>query len=109
MDREAIIAAAKEVVKLGAPFVFATVDTDGGPRMRWMGGLMLEEPFLIYMAAGAGSRKFDQLAGNPKAQLMFQSPDFSTVATLYGECVALDEAGLKQRIWEAMPDRKSVV
>ncbi len=103
MDREATIAVAREVVKPGAPFVFATVDADGGPRMRWMGGLMLEEPFLIYMAAGAGSRKLDQLEGNPKAQLMFQSPDFGTVATLYGECVLLDEAELKQRMWKAMP------
>jgi len=103
MDREATIAVAREVVKPGAPFVFATVDADGGPRMRWMGDLMLEEPFIIYMAAGAGSRKLGQLAANPKAQLLFQSPDYSTVATLYGECVVVDEAALKQRIWEAIP------
>lgn len=103
MDREATIAVAREVVKPGAPFVFATVDADGGPRMRWMGGLMLEEPFVIYMAAGAGSRKMAQLEANPKAQLMFQSADYSTVATLYGECVVVNEAALKQRIWKAMP------
>ena len=103
MSREEIIATARRVVSEGKPFVFATVDAEGGPRMRWMGGLLLEEPLTIYMACGASSRKMDQIRGNPKGQLMFQTEGFREVVTLYGTCQIIDDPQIKQKVWEAMP------
>ena len=84
MDRQAIVDAALELIRAGRAFVFATVDDTGFPQIRWMGGAFLEEPLTVYMAAGAGSRKMRQIGGHPEAQLMFQSEDFSRVATLTG-------------------------
>ena len=103
MEREDIIKAAQEICKAGAPFVFATVGEDGGPRMRWMGGLMLEEPLVIYMAGGARARKMAQIHRDPLGELMFQAPDFSKVITLYGNCQVLDDAAVRQKLWVAIP------
>lgn len=103
MSREEIIAMARRVVSEGKPFVLATVDAEGCPRMRWMGGLLLEDPLTIYMACGASSRKMDQIRGNPKGQLMFQTEGFREVVTLYGTCQIVDDAEVKQKMWQAMP------
>ncbi|MCX7598757.1 MAG: pyridoxamine 5'-phosphate oxidase family protein [Armatimonadetes bacterium] len=103
MIREEIIAMARRVVSEGKPFVLATVDADGGPRMRWMGGLVLEDPLTIYMACGASSRKMDQIRGNPRGQLMFQTEGFREVVTLYGTCHIVDDAKVKEKLWAEMP------
>ena len=103
MEREEIIAATQAMCKAGAPFVFATVGEDGGPRMRWMGGLYLEEPLTIFMAGGAKARKMGQIHRDPLGQLLFQSPDFSTVVTLFGDCTVVDSLEVRQKLWEAIP------
>ena len=103
MTSEEIITAAKELIAADRPFVFATVDQDGGPQIRWMGALMLEEPLICYMAAGGQSRKMGQLKANPRAQLMFQSEEFGRVATLSGAAETVEDMDTKRRAWDAMP------
>jgi general stress protein 26 len=103
MDREEIIAAAQELCRQGAPFVLATVGEDGGPRMRWMGALYLEEPMTIYMAGGVHQRKMSQIRANPLGQLMFNAPDFGQVVTLFGECAVVNDADVKRKLWETIP------
>jgi general stress protein 26 len=104
MEREEILEVAREVCKGGVPFVLATVGGDGGPRMRWMGALVLDEPLTIFMAAGAKSRKITQIHRSPLAQMMFHTPDFSRVVTLYGNCSLPDDMATKKRLWEAIPE-----
>ena len=106
MERDEIIAAAQELIRNNKVFVLATVGEDGGPRMRWMGDLVLDEPLTITMACGAKSRKMDQVRANPAAQLMFQTADYATVVTLFGTCEILTDAATKQRVWDALPSLK---
>jgi len=103
MAREATISAAQEMIRAGKPFVLGTVDTDGAPQMRWMGGLMLEPPLTVYMAAGADSRKMHQVRANPRAQLMFQDGEFARVVTLSGTCEVVEELATKRRVWDGIP------
>ncbi len=103
MEREEIIAVAQAMCKAGAPFVFATAGEDGGPRVRWMGGLYLEEPMTIFMATFVKARKMAQIHRYPPGQLMFQAPDFSTVITLFGNCTVVDDIAARQKLWEAIP------
>jgi len=103
MTQPEVVAAAKELIAAPTPFVLSTVDGEGRPQSRWMGGLVLEEPFTIWMAAGAGSRKMDQVSAHPQAQLLFQTPDFSRVITVSGHCEILDSAAVKQQLWAQMP------
>lgn len=103
MDRQIVVDAALELVRAGRAFVFATVDAEGFPQVRWMGGAYLEEPLTVYMAAGADSRKMIQIAAHPQAQLMFHNEDFSRVATLTGTARAVTDPSVKRRVFAGMP------
>lgn len=103
MDTQAIIEAAKDLVRAGRSFVLATVDSEGVPQARWMGAAHLEEPFLVYMAAGAASRKVGQMESHPKSQLMFQTEDYSRVATLTGTCEVVGDVETKRRVFKGIP------
>jgi len=103
MTSDEIIGATRELVGAGGSFVLATVDQEGCPQVRWMGAAMLEEPLTLYMAAGANSRKMDQIRANKRSQLMFQNREYSRVATLCGNCDVVEEGEIKRRVWEGMP------
>ena len=102
MGKTEIISAALDLVRAGRSFVFATVDGDGVPQVRWMGGAYLEEPCTIYMACGAESRKMGQIASHAKSQLMFHAEDFARVATLTGMSEVVTEAETKRRVFEGI-------
>ena len=102
MEKAEIVSAALDLVRAGRSFLFATVDGDGNPQVRWMGGAHLEEPFTVYMACGAESRKMGQIAANPKSQLMFHSEDFSRVATLTGASEVVAGAEAKRQVFEGI-------
>lgn len=103
MDKSTIIGAAQELVKAGRSFVLATVDQEGAPQVRWMGAVFTEEPFTLYLAAGAKSRKMTQIRGNAKSQLMFHADDFSKVATLSGTSEVVTDRALKQKVFAGIP------
>ena len=104
MDKEQVINAAKELVRANRSFVLATVDQKNVPQIRWMGAAYMEEPFTLYLATATASRKVDQIGANPKSQLMFQTEDFSRVATLTGNSSLVTDGELKHRVWDAIPE-----
>ena len=85
--------------------VLGTVDAEGRPRMRWMGALLEdpERPWTFYLACGAGSRKLQELAHNPHAQLLFSQMGPWQVASLSGTAEAVDSPELRQLLWDALP------
>lgn len=103
MDEDRILEATRELIRANRPFVFATVDREGYPQMRWMGAAVLDDPLIVSMAAGAGSRKMDQIEANAKSQVIFQSEDFTRVATISGRAELVSDADRKRRVWDAMP------
>ncbi len=103
MERQEIIAIARSIVEAGRPFVLATVDASGAPRVRWMGGLVLEPPLTLYMPAGVASRKMTQIRNSPLAQLLLNSEDLSRVVTLDGECQIVEDPEARRRVWDALP------
>jgi len=103
MTRDEIIGATRELIGAGGSFVLATVDQEGCPQVRWMGAALREEPLTLYMAAGANSRKMDQIRANKRSQLMFQNSDYSQVATLCGDCDVAEDMEVKRRVWDGIP------
>lgn len=102
MDKKEIVSAALDLVRAGRSFVLATVDGEGIPQVRWMGGAYVEEPFTIYMACSAESRKMAEIASHASSQLMFQSEDRSRVATLTGRSEVVTEPEAKRRVFEGI-------
>ncbi|UCH34447.1 MAG: pyridoxamine 5'-phosphate oxidase family protein [Armatimonadota bacterium] len=103
MTTPEIVQATQEMIRADKPFVLATVDAGGVPQMRWMGAAMLDEPLTVFMAAGANSRKMDQMRAHPQSQLMFQDEDFTRVATLSGTCEVVGDIETKRRVWQGIP------
>ncbi len=103
MDREEIIGLTKELAQAERPFVLATVDRAGQPQVRWMGGCITDEPMTVWLAAGANSRKMDQIRANAGSQLMFQDEGCSRVATVTGNCEVVEDIEAKRRLWDSMP------
>lgn len=85
--------------------VLATVDAEGRPRMRWMGALLEDPqtPWTFYLACRVGSRKLQELAQNPNAQLLFSQMEHWEVATLSGMAEAVDTPEVRQLLWDAVP------
>lgn len=83
-------------------FVYTTVDGQGCPRGRYMGGLIVRDN-KIYMATFSGSRKMTQIADNPRSELIFASKGFKTVAALGGDSRIEKSLELKKAFWEAVP------
>ena len=103
MDRQAIVDAAIELIRAGRAFVFATVDAEGFPQLRWMGGSYVEEPLTVYMAAAADSRKIAQLSRHSEAQLLYQRDDHSRVAALMGSASVVSDQSVKRRVFAGIP------
>ena len=103
MNKEEIIAVAREMAKSHRPFMLGTVDALGRPQVRWMGDLLLEEPLVMWMACQRQSRKVGQIQARPAAQVVFSSDDFSTVVTVSGRCDVRVDAANKKKVWEGIP------
>ena len=103
MTQAEILAAARQMATAGLPFIFATTDANGAPHARWMGGLVLDEPFTVCMVSRPDTRKMEQIRGNPQGQIVFHSPDYMKVATVNGTCQISDDPEAKQRLWAALP------
>lgn len=94
-----IMAAVKNV------HLLATVDAQGQPQMRWMGALVEDPqaPWTFYLACGKNSRKMQQIAQNPAAQLLFSKQDDWQVAMLSGTAEDVDTPELRALLWENIP------
>ena len=86
-------------------FVYATVDTQNHPHVRYMGALMIKEG-VIYMAAYSESRKMQQIKANPRSEMVFADPEYKEVATIDGESRIDESLELKKGFWQANPSCK---
>ena len=103
MTSAEIVDLAQHMIGAGRPFLLATVDQQGAPQARWMGGNVLDPPLTLWMASRAKARKMDQLRANPAAQLIFADERFQQVITIAGRGEVVDGLEPKRRLWEAMP------
>ncbi|MEN6301234.1 MAG: pyridoxamine 5'-phosphate oxidase family protein [Armatimonadia bacterium] len=85
--------------------VLATVDSEGKPRMRWMGALYEDPkaPWTFYLVCGKDSRKMHQISANNHAQMLFSKQDEWQVATLSGTATVVDTAELRGLLWNGIP------
>ena len=83
-------------------FLYTTVDGQGNPRGRYMGGLMIKDG-VMYMATFSEARKMVQIKANPRSELIFASEGYRQVAALGGESHVEGSLELKKEFWEANP------
>ena len=103
MTNEEIKNAIWQTVEKGKKvFVYVTVDAQGNPRSRYMGGLMIKNG-VIYMATASNARKVLQIKANPHSELLFANSEYTEVATIGGESRIAESLELKKQFWQVIP------
>jgi general stress protein 26 len=101
MKREEIIAAArKQVQELSEAFVMGTVAPDGKPHVFYMGAMVFEEPFNLYVETWADSEKVRHVQKNPNVEIVIARPDYSQVVTLTGTAALETSPQAKKKVWD---------
>ena len=102
MTDEEIKKAIWQIVANAKVFIYTTVDAQGNPHSRYMGGLIVKDG-VIYMATASGARKVQQIKSNPRSELLFAADEYKQVATVSGESAVADSLELKECFWQAIP------
>jgi general stress protein 26 len=103
MEYDRILDSALSLIGSGNPALFTTIGEGGYPHSRWMIPCAL--PRLkgrIYAVTARGFPKAAEIEADPRAQWVFQAPDFSEVTTLIGVARLLDDPAFAAEVIKAI-------
>jgi general stress protein 26 len=104
MKEQDIIAAVKDMVrKFDSVFVMGTVGRDSRPHVRYMAGVVMDEPFTLYMQTFYDTRKVDDLIANPHVSLLMAKPDWTQWVTIMGRAAMEINSQKKREIFDRIP------
>lgn len=105
--REDIITMAKQLLTENqGSLVLASVTGQGKPHVRYMGGLVLEDPFTIYLVTYNYSRKVSEIVENPNVELLMSLPDYSRVLAISGTAEIEIREDKRKKVWDALPEAR---
>jgi len=100
-----LIAFARQLINEGQAGIFATVDTEGFPRMRWMGTLALEDFPRLYAITSPHCLKVDQLGSHVQVEWMFADKGQNIILNLGGRAEIFQEIHDMKRVWRMIDDK----
>jgi general stress protein 26 len=89
----------------GQAMMLATVDENGGPHMRWMATLSLNDFPILYTITSPASRKLQHIRSNPNVSWMFSNEEMNIVVTLRGKARIANDVGKMQYVWKLLTDK----
>lgn len=102
---EYVIDLAKRMADGKRPGVFATVDRDGMPHIRWMATLSLHDFPLLYTITSPESRKIQHIIDHPEVSWMFANEEMNVIVNIRGKARIVSEAGKMQEVWKMLEDK----
>ncbi len=103
-DQE-ILALAMQVVADQFVGSMATVDFDGRPHVRYMGGSPVADGLnKLYTLTGRKTRKIKQLERNPAVSWLFSREGYEEIVTLHGKARVLSAPVVSQQVWDRLAD-----
>ncbi|POQ98537.1 hypothetical protein AU468_13210 [Alkalispirochaeta sphaeroplastigenens] len=103
MNSRELLDALERVLDSSSRGVMATVDSQGGPRLRWMvAGTLRGASGYVYAVTSPGFRKVAELDKNPRVSWMFQDEKMDEIIHLRGEARVVDNPSLKADVLEAI-------
>ena len=113
--RDALIAAAREIMAQQKYCAIVTVDAAGRPQIRTMNPFPPEDDMVVWMATNSRSRKVGEIRNNPHVCLYYADHRSATGSVaISGTAVLIDDTEEKEKrkrdYWaEAFPDWKYLV
>jgi pyridoxamine 5'-phosphate oxidase len=106
MEKREVLAAIENIVDEVKTAIFATVDREGRPRMRWVTPALLRgRSGALYFITYPGSAKVEQIAGNPNAQWIFQTRALDRIITVDGKVTVIDNPSMRSEVLEVVGPR----
>ncbi len=103
MEYFQIIEKAFALIGGGSPALFSTLGEGGYPHTRWMVPAALPRlKGMVYAVTARGFPKAAEIEADPRAQWVFQAPDFSEVATLMGRARVVDDPSFSAEVLKAI-------
>ena len=112
VERDAVIAAAREIMGLQKYCALVTLDSLGQPQVRTMNPFPPEDDMTVWMATNSRSRKVEEIRNCSRVCLYYADhKEASGYVTITGQAVLVDETSEKSKrkrdYWEeAFPDWK---
>lgn len=113
-NRDAVIAAAKEIMGMQNYCALITIDSEGLPDVRTMNPYPVEDNMIIWMATNRQSGKAKEILSNPNVCVYFADhKNASGYVALNGKAEVIDDKELlvkkKREYWEQVsPDWKNI-
>ncbi|MBN1889752.1 MAG: pyridoxamine 5'-phosphate oxidase family protein [Thermoflexales bacterium] len=114
-ERDAVIAAAREIMGLQTYCALVTVDSSGRPQVRTMNPFPPEDDMTVWIATNSRCRKVQEIRANPQVCLYYADhKEASGYVTISGKAFLVDEMSeilkRKRDYWEqAFPDWKYLI
>ncbi len=115
VERDSVIAAAREIIGLQTYCALVTVDSSGQPHVRTMNPFPPEKDMTVWIATNSRSRKAREIQNNPRVCLYYADhSQASGYAAITGKATLVDDMNeklkRKRSYWDqAFPDWKYLV
>jgi general stress protein 26 len=115
VNRDSVIAAAREIMGLQKYCALVTVDSSGQPQVRTMNPFPPESDLTVWIATNSRSRKVREIKNNPRVCLYYADHNqASGYVTITGKAVLVDDMNEKLKrkrdYWDqAFPDWKYLI
>jgi general stress protein 26 len=115
VDRDSVIAAAREIIGMQTYCALVTVDSSGQPHVRTMNPFPPEEDMTVWIATNSRTRKTREIQNNPRVCLYYADHNHASgYVAISGKAVLVDDMNEKLKrkrgYWDqAFPDWKYLV
>lgn len=109
MDKREVLDQFESLLAESKVAVLATVNSEGGPAMRWVTPVLIPgRPGFIYALTSPGFRKVSHIRANPLVEWMVQTSNLNKIVTVKGKAEVLDNPSIKSEVLEAIGPRLQV-
>ncbi len=106
MNRPGIMSEIRRIIDETGTAVFATIDENKFPRMRWVSPALLDEhPGSIFFATSPSFAKVAQASANANAEWMFQTKALDTIINVRVAVEVVDAPALRSEFSEEIGTR----
>jgi general stress protein 26 len=105
VSRDSLLKIAHIIVDSAKCKVLVSVDEDGKPHAREMDPFAPEENWTIWFGTNPGTRKVQQIKGNPNVAVFYYDSKSVSYVSINGTAELVDDPKLKQKYWKDYWDR----